>query len=117
MSAETKEADDSEPDYITAQPHRQRKEKRIKKKHNVKAFQDASVIGTNDASTVSKRDVERHFYPPPHVYGHFVKKPKQRSPLIHRGYWLRMYAIESIVKKFLAESTEKRRVILNLGCG
>ncbi|KAI4252792.1 MAG: hypothetical protein LQ352_004074 [Teloschistes flavicans] len=41
----------------------------------------------------------------------------RRSPLIHRGYWLRMYVIEQAVLRFLREPSEKRKFILNLGCG
>ncbi|MCJ1392139.1 tRNA methyltransferase ppm2 [Xylographa bjoerkii] len=89
-----------------------------KPKRHKKARADQSVMGTNDASIVSKRDVERCYgYPLPHVYRNFVTKPKRRSPLIHRGYWFRMFAIEKVVKRFLSEASEKRKVVLNLGCG
>ncbi|MCJ1282951.1 tRNA methyltransferase ppm2 [Xylographa opegraphella] len=89
-----------------------------KPKRHRKARADESVMGTNDASIVSKRDVEKCYaYPFPHVYRNFVKKPKRRSPLIHRGYFFRMYAIEKVVKRFLSEPSGKRKVVLNLGCG
>ncbi|MCJ1383679.1 tRNA methyltransferase ppm2 [Xylographa soralifera] len=89
-----------------------------KLKRHKKARADESVMGTNDASIVSKRDVEKCYgYPFPHVYRNFVKKPKRRSPLIHRGYWFRMYAIEKVVKRFLSEASEKSKIVLNLGCG
>ncbi|MCJ1403549.1 tRNA methyltransferase ppm2 [Xylographa trunciseda] len=90
----------------------------MKPKRHKKARADDSVMGTNDASIVSKRDVEKCYgYPLPHVYRNFVKKPKRRSPLIHRGYWFRMYAIEKVVKRFLSEASDKRKIVLNLGCG
>ncbi|MCJ1246499.1 tRNA methyltransferase ppm2 [Trapelia coarctata] len=90
------------------------KNKRQLKKKLVK---DLPIMGTNDCSIVSKRSVERYYYSEPHMLRYFVGKPKRRSPLIHRGYWFRMYAIETIVKTFLDELSDKRKVILNLGCG
>jgi tRNA wybutosine-synthesizing protein 4 len=75
------------------------------------------TVQTNDSSIVSKRSVERIYYSGPHVYRYFVEKPKKRSPLINRGYWFRMFAIETVVRRFLDQDTGKRRVVLNLGCG
>lgn len=46
--------------------------------------QNYSVIATNNSSIVSKRSVERLYYPEPHFYRYFVKKPLRRSPLINR---------------------------------
>ncbi|OAX85447.1 hypothetical protein ACJ72_00172 [Emergomyces africanus] len=74
------------------------------------------VMETNSASIVSKRSVERIYYPEPHFFRHFVKKPQRRSPLINRGYWLRMRAVESCVRKFLEEPSEHQKLIVNLGC-
>ena len=82
-----------------------------------KAKADASIMGTNNSSIVSKRSVERLYYQEPHFYRYFVKKPQRRSPLINRGYWIRMYAIEEIIKQFLDEPSKKKKIILNLGCG
>lgn len=75
------------------------------------------MIQTNDSSIVSKRSVERLYHPEPHFFRYFVKKPQRRSPLINRGYWLRMHLIEHVVNIFLDEPSEKKKVILNLGCG
>lgn len=82
-----------------------------------KARADASVMGTNNSSIVSKRSVERLYYQEPHFYRYFVKKPQRRSPLINRGYWLRMHAIEMVTKCFLDEPSKKKKIVLNLGCG
>lgn len=82
-----------------------------------KARQDDSVMGTNDSSIVSKRSVERIYYSEPHFYRYFVKKSQRRSPLINRGYWLRMYAVEYVMKRFIDEPSEKKKVVLNLGSG
>jgi tRNA wybutosine-synthesizing protein 4 len=83
-----------------------------------KEKQDEAIIGTNDYSIVSKRSVEKLYYAEePEFLRPFVGKFKRRAPLINRGYWLRMKAIEQVVKHFLDENTGKRKVIVNLGCG
>lgn len=41
----------------------------------------------------------------------------RRNPLINRGYWLRMHAIEQVVRQFLEEENAMTKVIVNLGCG
>ncbi|KUJ23104.1 LCM-domain-containing protein [Mollisia scopiformis] len=79
--------------------------------------QDDSIMGTNNSSIVSKRSVERLYYPNEQFFRHFVKKFQRRSPLINRGYWLRMKAIDQVVRQFLELDTEKPKVVINLGCG
>lgn len=79
---------------------------------------DDSIMGTNNSSIVSKRSVERLYFPnEPHFFRYFVKKPLRRSPLINRGYWLRMKAIDHVVKQFLEQKSDKQKVVINLGCG
>ncbi|KAK2766929.1 tRNA methyltransferase ppm2 [Arachnomyces sp. PD_36] len=75
------------------------------------------VMETNSSSIVSKRSVERLYQPEPHFFRYFVKKPQRRSPLINRGYWLRMYAIEHAVRGFLKEPSERPKLVINFGCG
>ena len=82
-----------------------------------KATVEASVMNTNNSSIVSKRSVERLYYQEPHFYRYFVKKPQRRSPLINRGYWLRMRTVEHIIEQFLEEPSKKKKIIINLGCG
>lgn len=41
----------------------------------------------------------------------------EQDPLINRGYWLRMHAIEQVVLRFLGEDSGKSKVVVNLGCG
>jgi len=83
-----------------------------------KLKRDEFVMDTNNSSIVSKRSVEKLYYRgEPEYFRHFVGKFKRRSPLINRGYWLRMKAIEHTVTRFLAERTAKQRVVINLGCG
>lgn len=73
---------------------------------------------TNNSSIVSKRSVERLYYPTePHYFRYFVKKPQRRSPLINRGYWLRMRAVDLVVRQFLEEASTKQKIVINLGCG
>ena len=68
---------------------------------------------TNNSSIVSKRSVERLYFPTEaHFLRYFVKKPQRRSPLINRGYWLRMKAIDQVVRQFLEQDCEKQKVLL-----
>ena len=81
---------------------------------------DESIIGTNDYSIVSKRSVENLYYPHDEQFLRpFVSKFKRRSPIINRGYWLRMRAVESAVRKFIEEPSlkERKKIVVNLGCG
>lgn len=83
-----------------------------------KQQRDELIMDTNKSSIVSKRSVEKLYYDgEPEYFRYFVSKFKRRSPLINRGYWLRMKAIEHGVSRFLAEQTSKRKVVVNLGCG
>ncbi|KAH6847965.1 hypothetical protein B0I37DRAFT_431903 [Chaetomium sp. MPI-CAGE-AT-0009] len=57
--------------------------------------QDDQVMATNSSSIVSKRSVEKLYYPhEPHFFRYFVSKFQRRAPLINRGYWLRLRAID-----------------------
>lgn len=79
---------------------------------------DELVMDTNKSSIVSKRSVEKLYYDgEPEYFRYFVSKFKRRSPLINRGYWLRMKAVEHAVSRFLSERTAKKKVVINLGCG
>ncbi|EMC91964.1 hypothetical protein BAUCODRAFT_312084 [Baudoinia panamericana UAMH 10762] len=83
-----------------------------------KVKRDEYIMDTNNSSIVSKRSVEKLYYQgEPEYFRHFVSKFKRRSPLINRGYWLRMRAVDHTVTRFLAERTAKRKVVINLGCG
>ena len=83
-----------------------------------KLKRDEYIMDSNNSSIVSKRSVEKLYYGnEPEYFRYFVSKLKRRSPLINRGYWLRMKAIEHTVTRFLAERTAKRKVVVNLGCG
>ncbi|KAJ5587316.1 LCM-domain-containing protein [Penicillium hispanicum] len=76
------------------------------------------VMGTNSSSIMSKRSVERIYYPEPHFFRYFVKKPQRRSPLNNRVYWLRMHTMEETVRQFMEKApADKPKYVLNLGCG
>ncbi|PLN79169.1 leucine carboxyl methyltransferase [Aspergillus taichungensis] len=75
------------------------------------------VMATNNSSIASKRSVEQLYYPKPHFFRHFVAKPQRRSPVINRGYWLRMHTMEESVRRFMREPSKKPKFVLNLGCG
>lgn len=74
---------------------------------------------TNNSSIVSKRSVERLYYPdePQSWFRFFVKKFQRRAPLINRGYWLRLLIVDVTLRDFLKQPSQKRKVIVNLGCG
>ncbi|KAF2083381.1 LCM-domain-containing protein [Saccharata proteae CBS 121410] len=79
---------------------------------------DDDIMLTNDSSIVSKRSVKKFYHPnDPDFFRPFTAKFQRRSPLINRGYWLRMKAIEHTVKSFLEEQDGKKKVVVNLGCG
>ncbi|KAI3317620.1 leucine carboxyl methyltransferase [Xylariaceae sp. AK1471] len=80
--------------------------------------QDELVMQTNSSSIVSKRSVERIYYPhEPHYFRYFVKKFQRRAPLINRGYYIRMHVIDVAVCRFLERPSDKTKVVVNLGCG
>ncbi|KAH8158149.1 hypothetical protein CIB48_g10098 [Xylaria polymorpha] len=80
--------------------------------------QDELVMQTNSSSIVSKRSVERIYYPDePHYFRYFVKKFQRRAPLINRGYHIRLHVIDAAVRRFLERPGHKTKVVVNLGCG
>nr|WOG36249.1 uncharacterized protein [Candida metapsilosis] len=116
-------------DHQSKQQQRKR-EKDQRRKH----YDDQQVQGTNNSSIVSKRSVEKLYFPTiqPELgtwFSHFVPSSRKdrRSPAINRGYWIRMESIRRTVYKII-ESGYKRgecsdcggqRVVnvVNLGCG
>ncbi|EQB51860.1 leucine carboxyl methyltransferase [Colletotrichum gloeosporioides Cg-14] len=79
---------------------------------------DDLIMATNSSSIVSKRSVERLYYPDePHYFRFFVKKFQRRAPLINRGYHLRLKVIDTLVRRFLQRPSYRKKVVVNLGCG
>ncbi|KAJ6258962.1 tRNA methyltransferase ppm2 [Drechslerella dactyloides] len=67
------------------------------------AANNAAIVATNDSSIVSKRSVEKLYVADrtDHLLRYFVPKFQRRSPLINRGYWLRMRLIRKAVEDFI----------------
>ncbi|GMM45144.1 tRNA methyltransferase [Pichia kluyveri] len=92
-------------------------------KKTKKIVHDLFVQGTNDSSIVSKRSVEILYNPivepeSKPYFQHFVKKSPRRSPVINRGYWIRMKSIRMAIEKIIeAQPIGQRINIINLGCG
>jgi len=114
---------DSLPDKLDAVPQstqqQQRKSKKSKPAVSAASTKtDDFIMDTNSSSIVSKRSVEKLYYPGRKEYfRYFVRKFQRRSPLINRGYWLRMKAVDSVISKFLNDRKGVRKVVVNLGCG
>ena len=62
---------------------------------------DVMVQHTNDDSVVSKRSAVAQDYIRDRFLRYFVKKPSRRSPLINRGYYLRMAVMTDLVTRLL----------------
>uniref|UniRef100_A0A0A9W573 [phosphatase 2A protein]-leucine-carboxy methyltransferase n=1 Tax=Lygus hesperus TaxID=30085 RepID=A0A0A9W573_LYGHE len=63
---------------------------------------DALVQHTNDDSVLSKRSAVATGYFEDHFVRYFVKKPSRRSPLINRGYYLRMLVMNDLITSCIA---------------
>ncbi|KAI0145309.1 leucine carboxyl methyltransferase [Xylariaceae sp. FL1272] len=98
---------------------RPKSKKRAKGERSAKEkAQDGLVMSTNSSSIVSKRSVERIYYPnEQHYFRYFVPKFQRRAPLINRGYHLRLHVIDTAVRRFLRRPSTKTKVVVNLGCG
>lgn len=84
----------------------------------IKDKRDDFIMDTNSSSIVSKRSVEKlYFAGEPEYFRFFVRKFQRRSPVINRGYWLRMKAIDHEVRRFLVQEDGKQKLVVNLGCG
>ncbi|XP_055328877.1 tRNA wybutosine-synthesizing protein 4-like [Paramacrobiotus metropolitanus] len=62
---------------------------------------DESVQKTNDFSSVSKCSMTAAGYMKDEFMQHFVAKKVRRTPLINRGYFVRMHAVHSVIDTFL----------------
>lgn len=75
---------------------------------------DVRVQHTNDDSVVSKRSAVAHEYIADKFLRHFVKKPSRRSPLVNRGYYLRMAVMTDLVVRLVKsylEAPERRATV------
>ncbi|KAK3589042.1 hypothetical protein CHS0354_007991 [Potamilus streckersoni] len=81
-----------------------------------KTRRESAVQGTNDSSIVSKCSMAATGYFQDDYLQYFITKITRRSPLIHRGYYIRARTMDYIMKKFLEIHTGKRQII-SLGAG
>lgn len=108
---------------VTVKQKNKRTQKEKHAKNAKKEVHDLFVQGTNDSSIVSKRSVEILYSFPvdgcsTHYFNHFVKKAPRRTPVINRGYWIRMRSIRMAVEKITNGQADGQRInIVNLGCG
>ncbi|XP_021505524.1 tRNA wybutosine-synthesizing protein 4 [Meriones unguiculatus] len=80
-----------------------------------------TVQGTNDSSALSKRSLAAHGYVRDAFAALLAPGPVRRTPLIHRGYYVRARAVRHCVRAFLrlagAPPAPARTQILSLGSG
>ncbi|XP_061177591.1 tRNA wybutosine-synthesizing protein 4-like [Saccostrea echinata] len=87
-----------------------------KKTKSCKSRRETAVQGTNDSSIVSKCSMaSAGYFTDPYLHC-FVSKTTRRSPLIHRGYYIRAKAVDFFLRKFL-ETFPQRNQIISLGAG
>ncbi|KAF1325786.1 Leucine carboxyl methyltransferase, partial [Globisporangium splendens] len=79
---------------------------------------DSAVMETaSDASLCKLSASALGYYKDPYIQ-YFVKSPSRRMPIINRGYYARVAAVETLVTKFLAAETEKKKKqVVILGAG
>ncbi|XP_062504924.1 tRNA wybutosine-synthesizing protein 4-like [Corticium candelabrum] len=73
---------------------------------------------TNDSSSVSKMSaVARNYWTDPFLR-YFIRKTSRRAPLINRGYYIRLKAVEYAVSRFISEvSSSPAWQIVSYGAG
>ncbi|XP_051000437.1 tRNA wybutosine-synthesizing protein 4 [Acomys russatus] len=80
-----------------------------------------TVQGTNDSSALSKRSLAAHGYVRDDFAALLAPGPVRRTPLIHRGYYVRTRAVRHCVRAFLqlaaALPAPNRAQVLSLGSG
>lgn len=78
---------------------------------------DSAVMETaSDASLCKLSASSLGYYKDPYVQ-YFVKSPSRRMPIINRGYYARVAAVETLVTKFLAADTPTKKQVVILGAG
>ncbi|KAG5492714.1 hypothetical protein JKF63_01294 [Porcisia hertigi] len=78
---------------------------------------DVRVQHTNDDSVISKRSAVAQSYIRDTFLRHFVKKPSRRSPLVNRGYYLRMAVMTDLVVRLVRVylNAPERHAAVNAG--
>ena len=78
---------------------------------------DITVQETNDSSILSKASIVNLGYFNDPFLHLFTARPVRRSPLIHRGYYVRAKAIDYMLKQFINTPIATERQIISLGTG
>eukprot|EP00871_Galdieria_phlegrea_P004989 jgi/Galph1/5491/GphlegSOOS_G4155.1 len=85
---------------------------------NETSSEEKAIQQTNEDATLSKYcSVSKGYYRDPYI-GFFIQSKSKRQPLINRGTFARVYAVQSLIEKFLSCTTAyRKRQIINLGAG
>ncbi|XP_031565212.1 tRNA wybutosine-synthesizing protein 4-like [Actinia tenebrosa] len=75
------------------------------------------VQSTNDSSILSKYSMVKAGYFKDDFLKHFVTKDARRSPLINRGYYIRMKAVDNMLRIFLTSKEFDKKQVISLGAG
>lgn len=76
-----------------------------------------TVAATNDDAATSKLYCVKKKYYRDDFVKYFVREPQARPPLINRGYYSRVAAFRSIIRRFLEKEPDEPKQIVNLGAG
>ncbi|CAD2216739.1 Leucine carboxyl methyltransferase/Galactose oxidase, central domain/Cupin-like domain/Cupin superfamily protein, putative [Angomonas deanei] len=107
----------------TISKRKEKKAKRVNKKISLPGSVDVRVQHTNDDSVVSKRSAVSCGYVADPFLRLFVRKPTRRSPLVNRGYYLRMVVMTDLITKCIEKclampSNSSHSVqVISLGAG
>ncbi|KAG5491173.1 hypothetical protein JIQ42_01070 [Leishmania sp. Namibia] len=92
----------SAADGVILSRKKQKKAKKVTQKSRaIGGSVDERVQRTNDDSVVSKRSAVAREYVRDKFVRYFVKKPSRRSPLINRGYYLRMAVMTDLIVRLV----------------
>lgn len=79
----------------------------------------SSVCETGrEAASCKRTCVDRGYFADPFIR-HFAKPSSRRTPLINRGYWLRMAIFDRVLRRFIdcCSALGASGQVVNLGCG
>jgi len=85
--------------------------------HHSNNLQLNAVIQTSDDAAVSKHSAAALNYFHDEYLRYFISGPSRRAPLINRGYYTRVKAIQQIINEFVEKHhlAEKKCQIISLG--
>ncbi|MES1920200.1 hypothetical protein MHBO_001894 [Bonamia ostreae] len=83
---------------------------------NSRKLLEAIKNTANDALEAKQSCVETGYYRDDFLR-HFTKGYQKRSPVINRGYYCRVKAVENILIKFCQNFEDRPKQVVSLGCG